>query len=423
MPTSVWRKHPAWIFFGRPLLLSVPFGLFFLILNKGAFAQFGDYYLVALFFSAFVNAATQANGKWVVPLLPKVQTPDGPSPNLIFHIASFAIVAVLASLAAALVLHFTLMPQMLGSAQAVAEIIMFALLFTGLFLGLIYAFFFQRRYVDRVRAEIERTAREEQEMKVAAEIQQALLPPRSRAGSWYDAAGASIPCRTIGGDFFEYFDLPDGRIGFALADVSGKGPPAALLAAMVQGIFDSHARRGDGPAATMASVNEAIAAREIDGRFITLFYAVLGPSGELVFSNAGHNPPVVLRRRDVVKRLETGGLLLGPFKGATFEEERSMLEPGDVLVVYSDGVTDAEAPDGEMFGDERLLECLSGPSVLSVEAVRDRLLGAVKSFVKDRPLFDDVTVLAVRYLGPASPAPPAVPIPQNSQNSGNQPTS
>ncbi|HJW15238.1 MAG TPA: SpoIIE family protein phosphatase, partial [Thermoanaerobaculia bacterium] len=264
MPKRAWRKHPAWIFLARPILLSVPFGLFFLIMNGGTWSQFGGYYLIALIFATFVNAATLANGRWIVPLLPTVETPDGRTPNLAFHIASFAVVAVLASLIAAVTLHFTIMPQMLGSARAVIQVVMFALLFTTLFLGVIYAFFFQRRYVDRVRAEIERTAREEQEMKVAAEIQQALLPPRSRAGSWYDAAGASIPCRTIGGDFFEYFDLPDGRIGFALADVAGKGPPAALLAAMVQGIFDSHARRGEGPAATMASVNEAIAAREIE---------------------------------------------------------------------------------------------------------------------------------------------------------------
>jgi sigma-B regulation protein RsbU (phosphoserine phosphatase) len=300
------------------------------------------------------------------------------------------------------VLHFTIMPQMLGSTRAVIQVVTFALLFTALFLGIIYSIFFKRRLVERIRAEAERNAREEQEMKVAAEIQQALLPPRSRAGGWYAAAGASIPCRTIGGDFFEYFDLPDGRIGFALADVAGKGPPAALLAAMVQGIFDSHARRGAGPAATMSSVNEAIAAREIEARFATLFYGVLGSGGELVFSNAGHNPPVVLRRRDVVQRLETGGLMLGPFKGATFEEERCQLEPGDVLVVYSDGVTDAEGEGGEQFGEERLLACLAGPALPTVEAVRDRLLDAVKSFASERPLFDDVTVLAVRYLGPTS---------------------
>jgi Stage II sporulation protein E (SpoIIE) len=405
MPARPWRKHPAWVLLARPVLLAIPCAFFFLISSGGAIRQFGDYYLVTLIFAVFVNAATQANGKWIAPLLPTVQTPDGPSPNLVFHIGSFAIVAVLASLAAALTLHFTIMPQMLGSTQAVMQVVTYAILFTTLSLGLVYAFLFQRRYVDRVRVEIERTAREVQEMRIAAEIQQALLPPRSKSASWYDAAGASIPCRTIGGDFFEYLDLPDGRIGFALADVAGKGPPAAILAAMVLGIFDSHARRGDGPAATMASVNEAIAAREVEARFATLFYAVLSPDGELVFSNAGHNPPVVLRRRDVVGRLETGGLMLGPFKWAVFEEERSRLEPGDVLVVYSDGVTDAEAPDGEQFGDERLLACLSGPPLPSVEAVRDRLLDAVKTFASDRPLFDDITVLAVRYLGPPASTP------------------
>jgi len=395
-------RHPAFFLLAQPLLISVPFALFFLLMGGGALSQIGGYYLIAAIFSFAVSLAVQANSRWIVPILPRMTHEGGGSPNLVFQIASYAVVSLAATLVTALALHLTIMPQMLGSTRAVIRLVTFALLFTALFLGIIYSIFFQRRLVERIRAEAEREAREGQEMRVAAEIQQALLPPRSRAGTWYAAAGASLPCRTIGGDFFEYFDLPDGRIGFALADVAGKGPPAALLAAMVQGIFDSHARRGAGPAATMSSVNEAIAAREIEARFATLFYAILGPGGELVFSNAGHNPPVVLRRRDVVQRLETGGLMLGPFKGATFDEERVVLEPGDVLVVYSDGVTDAERPDGEQFGEERLLECLAGPPLATVEAVRDRLLDAVKTFASDRPLFDDVTVLAVRYLGPSS---------------------
>jgi hypothetical protein len=400
MPRPRWRTHPAFVLLGRPLLFAIPFGLFFLLIGGGALNQVAEYYLIAAIFSVAVNLAVQANTRWVVPIIHRMKGNDGGSPTPIFHIASFAVTSVAASLVTAVALHFTIMPQMLGSTRDVISLIAYALIFSGLFLGIIYSFLYKRRLVERIRAEAERDAREGQEMRVAAEIQQALLPPRSRAGTWYAAAGASIPCRTIGGDFFDYFDLPDGRIGFALADVAGKGPPAALLAAMVQGIFGSHARRGASPAATMASVNEAVAAREIEARFATLFYAVLGSDGALVFSNAGHNPPVVLRRRDVVQRLETGGLMLGPFKEATFEEERSTLEPGDVLVVYSDGVTDAERPDGEQFGEERLLECLSGPPLASAEAVRDRLLDAVRAFASDRPLFDDVTVLAIRYLGP-----------------------
>jgi serine phosphatase RsbU (regulator of sigma subunit) len=398
MATTAWRKNPVWRHFGRPLVFAVPFALFFMILNGGKVRQFGEFYLVSAIFALAVTVAVEANTAWVVPRLPKVRTEEGTAaPSTIIQLASYGVMSVLGSLAAAIGLHYTIMPGILGSARAFAQILMFALLFSALFLAVISAMSYQRRFVERVEVEAERR----QEMKIAAEIQQALLPPGTRSGVWYAAAGASIPCRTIGGDFFSYFDLPDGRIGFALADVAGKGPPAAILAAMVQGIFDSHARAGDGPARTLARVNEAMAAREIEARFATVFYAVLGPEGDLVFSNAGHNPPVVMRRRNVVGRLETGGLMIGPFKGATFEEESSRLEPGDVLVVYSDGVTDAEAPDGEQFGEDRLLACLGGPLPDSAELVRDHVLGAVRAFTADRPLFDDVTVLAVRYLGPS----------------------
>ncbi|HEX7077389.1 MAG TPA: SpoIIE family protein phosphatase [Candidatus Eisenbacteria bacterium] len=407
MPARPWRRHPVWLLLARPVLIAFPFGLFFFVLNGGRLGQLGEYYLVALFFALFVNLATTANGRWVVPLLPTVRLDEGTAPHFAFQIASYTVAGVVGSLLAALTLHFTIMPQMLGSARAVVQLVMFALLFTTLFLGVIYALTFQRRLVERIREEAERQAREGQEMKIAAEIQQALLPPRSRAGGWYGAAGASVPCRTIGGDFFEYFDLPDGRVGFALADVAGKGPPAALLAAMVQGILDSHARRGDGPAATLARVNEAIAAREIEARFATVFYGVLDPGGELRFCNAGHNPAVLLRRERVVGRLEAGGLMLGPFRDAKCVEESCRLEPGDVLVVYSDGVTDAEAPSGEQFGEERLLECLTGPPHDSAESVRDRVLDAVRSFACERSPFDDVTVLAVRYVGPGADRPSA----------------
>lgn len=409
MPDRAWTQHPLWRYLGRPVVLSLPFALFFFVTNRTESTPILDamlgFYLAALVFSLFVNTAVELNRKWVLPRLAAAKPGDEGSRDQALQIASFAAAASVGSLGAALTLHFTFVPGMLGSATAVARVILFTGLFNALFLSYIYARRYQRRFVERVREVAERDAREGQEMRIAAEIQQALLPPRSRSDTWYAAAGASIPCRTIGGDFFEYFDLPDGRVGFALADVAGKGPPAALLAAMVQGIFDSHARQGDGPAATLSRVNEAISAREIEARFATVFYAVLGRDGALHFSNAGHNPPFVLRRRAIVGRLETGGLMLGPFKGAQFEEGMSRLEPGDVLVVYSDGVTDAEAPDGEQFGEERLLDALSRFDGESAEEIRDGLLGAVRTFVADRPPFDDVTVMTVRYLGRTTASP------------------
>jgi sigma-B regulation protein RsbU (phosphoserine phosphatase) len=413
MRAPSWFRHPLWIFLGRPLFFGIPFALFFAATNEGGFRAIHGYYAVSLVFSFFVNTAVEMNRAWVLPHLPLDPHSTIGGRPLILIISSFAVAALIASLAAAVTLHFTLVPNMLGSAQAVIRLVTYALIFTVLFLGIIYSIRFQKRLVDQVRAETERAvreaeraAREAREMRHTVEVQQALLPPRSHAGSWYAMAGASIPCRSIGGDFFEYFELPGGRIGFALADVAGKGLPAALLASMVQGIFESHARRGDGPAATLTRVNEALAAREIEARFVTMFYAVLHPSGSFAFSNAGHNPPVVLRRRDVVKRLETGGLVIGPFKGAHFDEESGALDRGDVLVLYSDGVTDAEAPDGEQYGEERFLASLSGPQEESVEAIRDRVLESVRAFAADRAPADDLTVLVVRYLGPPVANPP-----------------
>ena len=168
-------------------------------------------------------------------------------------------------------------------------------------------------------AKLYRTALEkvklEQEMQTAAEIQQALLPGNRRTGAFFDCAAEMMPCRSIGGDFFDYIDLPDGGFGFALGDVAGKGPPAALLGAMLQGSLAAQAFISAGPAATMAAVNTALVRRGIQGRFVTLFYAILYPDGRLTYCNAGHNAPMLVTSDSSVQRLETGGMVIGLFDG------------------------------------------------------------------------------------------------------------
>ena len=198
-------------------------------------------------------------------------------------------------------------------------------------------------------------ARLEQEMQTAADIQQALMPTHRPSGLFFDAAAEMLPCRSIGGDFFDYIDLPDQVFGFALGDVAGKGPPAALLGAMLQGSLAAQAYASAGPAATVAAVNTALVRRGIQGRFVTLFYGVLFPDGRLTYCNAGHNPPMLVVRDAGVQRLETGGMVLGLFDGTPFEEDTVTLQPGDFLVVFSDGVSEALNPTGDEFGDERLL--------------------------------------------------------------------
>src|SRR5919106_3298360 len=142
----------------------------------------------------------------------------------------------------------------------------------------------------RLYRETMEKARMEQEMRIAGEIQQALLPNMGRVGVYFKAAAASLPCRSIGGDFYDYVDPPDGPFRVALGDVAGKGPPAALLSAMMQGMFAAQAATSDRPSQTITRVNLALYRRGIESRFVTLMYGSLEPDGRMVYCNAGHNP-------------------------------------------------------------------------------------------------------------------------------------
>src|SRR2546423_2382889 len=200
-------------------------------------------------------------------------------------------------------------------------------------------------------------AKFEQELKVAAAIQQSLLPPANRDGAVLSTAAASVACRAVGGDFFDYVDLPSGHFGFIVGDVAGKGAPAALLAAAVLGMFSAEAPYQSAAASLITRLNQGLFRRAIEARFLTTFYGMLAPDGRLTYCNAGHNAPILVTKSDV-RRLETGGVVLGLFAQASFEEETVALNPGDVIVAFSDGVTEAMNPAGEEFTDERLLKCV-----------------------------------------------------------------
>jgi sigma-B regulation protein RsbU (phosphoserine phosphatase) len=241
-------------------------------------------------------------------------------------------------------------------------------------------------------------AKLEQDLKVAAAIQQALLPPAGCTGPFFTVAGASAACRAVGGDFFDYVDLPGGRFGFILGDVAGKGSPAALLAAAVLGMFSAEAGYQNRAAGLLARLNHGLFRRRVEARFVTTFYAMLAADGALTYANGGHNPPV-LSTADGPRRLETGGLVLGLFEQAEFEEETLQLAPGDTILVFSDGVTEAENEEGEQFGDERLLATIAASRGASAQALLDRVLEDVRAFCGRALPTDDVTALVVRYEG------------------------
>ena len=254
----------------------------------------------------------------------------------------------------------------------------------------------------RLYREAELKAQMDNDLRIAAEIQRALLPPERFAAGPFEIAAMTEPCRAIGGDFYEHTELSGGRLGFALGDVSGKGPPAALMAAVIQGILNSHAEDEPGPADTLARLNHTLVRRSIQSRFATIAFAIAEPDGRLRVSNAGHNPTYVLRQDGRLQTLDKGGLMVGIFPDATYEEEVITLEPGDLVILYSDGVTEALNAHGEQYEEERLKACLEGTHDAPASEVLDRLVQSVHAFAGAYPQADDITALVFRYRGPGA---------------------
>jgi serine phosphatase RsbU (regulator of sigma subunit) len=250
----------------------------------------------------------------------------------------------------------------------------------------------------RLYRETMEKARMEQEMRIAAEIQRALLPRASHDGRHVNAVGATIPTRSIGGDFFDYQDLPDGRFAFALGDVAGKGPPAALLSALVQGVFAGQGSEAVSPARTISRMNDALIRRAIEARYVTLMYGQLWPDGRLTYCNAGHNPPLVVGSSGV-RRLEVGGQPVGMFEDVIFDEETLPLETGDWVVIFTDGVSEALSVSGEEFGEDRILDVVRANLDVEPRAMLDALVARVKEFTHGAPQNDDLTALVLRYQG------------------------
>jgi sigma-B regulation protein RsbU (phosphoserine phosphatase) len=240
-------------------------------------------------------------------------------------------------------------------------------------------------------------ARIEHELRIAAEIQRALLPPGRHVGAFYQAIGTSLPSRSIGGDFYDFTDRPDGTFGFAVGDVSGKGPAAALLSAKIQGLLGAQADTGS-PAQISQTVNRGLTRRAIEAKYATLFNATLTVTGLLTFCNAGHNPPFLYSPRGV-RRLEAGSMPVGMFSFAEYADSQEQLEPGDVLIVYSDGVTEALDVEGQEFGEERLVAIAAQKHSEEAGVILDAIIEAVKTFARGAAQHDDVTAMVVKFTG------------------------
>jgi len=236
------------------------------------------------------------------------------------------------------------------------------------------------------------------ELEIAQEVQEALFPQRSPELATLDYIGVSRPARILGGDYFDFIDLGGRRMALALADLSGKGISAALLMASLQAALRSHAAQwGSDVAALVSDVNDQLCASTAANKFATLFYGVYDDaSRRLVYVNAGHNPPLVAGPRGEIRRLTTGGMVVGVLPGQTYESESIELLPGDALVVYTDGATDAADAADEPFGEARLAELVAAHRGDSPEALRDAVLAALSRHAAGVPFEDDVSLVIAK---------------------------
>lgn len=237
----------------------------------------------------------------------------------------------------------------------------------------------------------------EVELGTARQVQVALSPTIFKHPPFFEVAAASVPSRHLGGDFYDLLTREDGTYVFVLGDVSGKGIPAALLAAMSQGALQAQFLGGEqGLEPIITSLNRVLVQKSASGRFLTLFCATLDEECNLSFVNAGHNPPLLVRRNGEVEYLTTKSILLGAFDFANYKEMTTQLAPGDVVVMYTDGVTEAVNSANEMFGDERLEELIVKIRDRSADQIQNTILDEVSSFTGDLPQGDDITLITLK---------------------------
>lgn len=255
------------------------------------------------------------------------------------------------------------------------------------------------RLVERERER----QRMEQELGIAREIQQALLPHGFRDYPHLAVSGINFPCLAVGGDYFDVFPIGEEKTAFLLADVSGKGLGAALVTTMLQGALTGMTLGAD-PALVVNRISKFLCEHAEVGRYATMFFGILDRSGEMEYINAGHPSPVLLRNGCAEAPFNEGSFPVGLVPGAEYSCSKVKLEPNDTLVLFSDGVTEAMDPEEAMFGTERLLETLNGSKDIPLADLQKNVLESVENFTRGARQADDVTLLLVRFRAAAHAA-------------------
>ena len=250
----------------------------------------------------------------------------------------------------------------------------------------------------RLVEELVAVRQQQRELRLAARVQQRLLPAKAPEIRGYDCYGITVPSLAVGGDFHDWIELPGGNWGIAVGDVAGKGVPAAILMAGVRAALRAQAEHVYALDHILDRVNHSLTAETEPSEFVTLFYGVLDSTAHrLTYSNAGHEPPILVRGGQVT-RLRTGGPLLGVSLQAKYAYDGVELQPGDALLIYSDGACDAANYQGERFGREQLLESILRHAGYGAKRIVEEIQGDIRRFTGLAPAADDMTILAVKVV-------------------------
>jgi serine phosphatase RsbU (regulator of sigma subunit) len=238
------------------------------------------------------------------------------------------------------------------------------------------------------------------ELSQAGELQRRLLPSAAPKVAGLELAGYNLPCRTVGGDYYDFFMLPDGKVALVVGDVAGKGMPAAMLMSSLQARLQILLEGEESPALIVRRLNKSISGNCPDNRFITFFLAIVDPvAGTIRYTNAGHNPPLIVRASGLTEKLEGGGIILGILPSAQYTEHSAVMHPGDTLVLFSDGVSEAMAGGSdEEFGESRISIAILNRMSQSPNALIHGVIEDLQKWCAGTPFADDVTLLIAKKL-------------------------
>ena len=374
-------------------LWGIPFALFFGTLFGASRGDYIGAYVASLVFALSINLCIWAVTWFVRPRL----IPDTPTPSRAVgwqYSALYGGSSMFGSLLAAVVLHLTIMPGFLGGPRQVAVVLMFAMLFVVLFGALMYAVSYYRDSIER--------AKSDQELDLARRIQRSFLLSQFPALPRLEVYAVNVSSKQVSGDFYDVVLAGEDSYLLAIADVAGKGVPAALLSSMLQASLRTQAMTSSGVGAVLSNINTLVYRSTAVQQFATFFLARIEErTMRMSFSNAGHNYPVVFRRGGERVMLERGGTVVGILESATFEEDSIELRPGDRVVLYTDGISEAADASNDLFGEERLYACVERmPEHLSAQEITEGILAAVRAHLAGLEAGDDMTVMVLRVTEP-----------------------